>query len=174
MKILLAEDESDVAILYKMILEDRGHEVTITTNGEDCLEVYHKELQNISLNTNPSMHVQPFDAVVLDYKMPKINGMEVAKEILAVNPHQRIIFASAYVRDTLAYSVRRLNQTVELLQKPFREDVLVDTIEDKEIYSELEKFNVNVDVIKAANFRHEQLRGLLEVIRWTTTTSKKE
>ena len=174
MKILLAEDESDVAILYKMILEDRGYEVTITTNGEDCLEVYHKELQNISLNTNPSMHVQPFDAVVLDYKMPKINGMEVAKEILAVNPHQRIIFASAYVRDTLAYSVRRLNQTVELLQKPFREDVLVDTIEDKEIYSELEKFNVNVDVIKAANFRHEQLRGLLEVIRWTTTTSKKE
>jgi CheY-like chemotaxis protein len=32
--------------------------------------------------------------------MPKMNGMEVAKEILAVNPHQRIIFASAYVRDS--------------------------------------------------------------------------
>jgi DNA-binding LytR/AlgR family response regulator len=28
--------------------------------------------------------------------MPKINGIEVGKEILAVNPRQRIIFASAY------------------------------------------------------------------------------
>ena len=99
MKILLAEDDKDTATLQRA-LEARSHQVTITNNGEDCLEVYHKELQNITLNTNPSMHVQPFDAVVLDYKMPKINGMEVAKEILAVNPHQRIIFASAYVKET--------------------------------------------------------------------------
>jgi CheY-like chemotaxis protein len=56
------------------------------------------------------MHVQPFDAVVLDYKMPKINGMEVAKEMLTVNAHQRIIFASAYVQDTLVYSVHQLKQ----------------------------------------------------------------
>jgi two-component SAPR family response regulator len=33
--------------------------------------------------------------------MPKINGMEVAKEILAVKSHQRIIFASAYVKESL-------------------------------------------------------------------------
>ena len=155
MKILLAEDDRDIAILYKTILEDKGHQVTVTNNGEDCLKVYHKELQNISLNTDPSMHVQPFDAVVLDYKMPKINGMEVAKEMLAVSPHQRIIFASAYVKDIL----------VELLQKPFREDVLIDAIEDKQIYSELQKLNVNIDDIKAANLRHEQLRGILEVLK---------
>jgi CheY-like chemotaxis protein len=45
-----------------------------------------------------SEHIQPFDAVILDYKMSKINGMQVAKEILAVNSHQRIIFASAYLK----------------------------------------------------------------------------
>jgi CheY-like chemotaxis protein len=38
--------------------------------------------------------IQPFDAVVLDYKIPQMNGLEVAKEILAVNPHKRIILAS--------------------------------------------------------------------------------
>jgi DNA-binding NarL/FixJ family response regulator len=37
--------------------------------------------------------------VILDYKMPKINGMEVAKEILAINPHQRIIFSSICKRN---------------------------------------------------------------------------
>jgi CheY-like chemotaxis protein len=165
MKILLAEDEQDVAKLYKIILEDRGHDVTITNNGEECLEVYYMELQNISLNTGPLKHIQPFDAVVLDYKMPKINGIEVAKEIQVINPYQRIIFASAYVKDTLIHTVEQLNQSVELIQKPFGEDVLVDTIEDKEIYSELQKLNVNVDDIKAANFRHEQLRDLLEILK---------
>ena len=43
--------------------------------------------------------------------------MEVAKEILAINSRQRIIFASAYVNDILMEVVQQLKQPVELLQK---------------------------------------------------------
>jgi CheY-like chemotaxis protein len=165
MKILLAEDDKDTARLYKRALEERGHQVIITNNGKGCLDVYHKELQDITLNTDPSKHIQPFDAIVLDYKMPIINGIQVAKEILAVNSHQRIIFASAYVKETLVDSIQQLNQIVELLQKPFGETELIDVIEDKEIYSELQKLDIKIEEIKAANFRHEQLRELLEALR---------
>ena len=165
MKILLAEDDNDTATLYKRALEERGHQVIITNNGKGCLDVYHKELQDITLNTDPSKHIQPFDAVILDYKMPKINGMQVAKEILTVNSHQRIVFASAYVKETLIYSIQQLNQIVELLQKPFGENELIDAIEDKEIYSELQKLDIKIEEIKAANFRHEQLRELLETLK---------
>jgi CheY-like chemotaxis protein len=165
MKILLAEDDRDTATLYKKALEEQGHQVIITNNGKGCLDVYHKELQDITLNTDPSKHIQPFDAVILDYKMPKINGMQVAKEILAINPHQRIIFASAYVKETLIDSIQQLNQVVELLQKPFGENELIDTIEDKEIYTELQKLNVKIEDIKVANFRHDQLRELLETLK---------
>jgi len=91
--------------------------------------------------------------------------MQVAKEILAVNPHQRIIFASAYVKETLMDSIKQLNQIVELLQNPFGENELIDTIEDKEIYSELQKFDIKIEEVKAANFRHEQLRELLETLK---------
>ena len=174
MKILLAEDNKEISTLYNITLETRGHQVTVTNSGEECLEVYHRELQNVTLNTNLSDHVQPFDAVILDYKMPKINGMQVAKEILAINSHQRIIFASAYVNDTLVELVQELNQPVELLQKPFGQDVLVETMEDKEIYSELQKLNVNIDDIKAANLRHEQLRGILEVLKNTRQESSSQ
>jgi CheY-like chemotaxis protein len=165
MKILIAEDDIDTAASYKMAIEERNHQVVITDNGEDCLKVYQEELQKVSFKTDPTEHIQPFDAVILDYKMPKINGMEVAKEMLAVNPHQRIIFASAYVKETLVESIKELKQVVELMQKPFGEDALIDTIEDKEIYSELQKLNVNVDDIKAGNFRHEQIRSMLETLR---------
>src|SRR5919205_1304401 len=165
MKISIAEDDKDTASSYKVALEERKHQVVITYTGEDLLKIYHEELQKVKSNTDATKHIQPFDVVILDYKMPKMNGMEVAKEILAVNPHQRIIFASAYVKETLEDSIKQLKKIIELMQKPFGENALIDTIEDKEIYSELQKLNVNIEYIKSANFRHEQLTTLLESLR---------
>ena len=165
MKILLAEDHEDTAVVYKAALGDRGHVVVHMTNGEDCLKVYHNEFQITTVHSNLNGHVQPFETVILDYNMPRMNGLEVAKEILACNPHQRIIFASAYLQDTVLESVRQLNQIVEILNKPFSEQELIDTVEDKSIYSELKELNVNIDHFKNANFRHEQLRNVLDILK---------
>lgn len=163
LKVLIAEDEKDIATLYKMALEKRRHEVLVAYNGEDCLKIYHEVSQRVRFKTYLTVNIQqPFDAVMLDYRMPKINGIEVAKEILAVNPHQRIIFASAYVKETLTDSIKELKQVVELMQKPFGEGALIDTIEDKDIYQRLQKFNVDIDIIKAVNPTHEQIVDLLE------------
>jgi CheY-like chemotaxis protein len=170
LKILVAEDEHDIAMLYKRALEDRKHQVLITTNGEDCLKTYHEVCQSIRFDSQQScynisagINNLPFDVVILDCKMPNINGIEAAKEILAVNPHQRIIFASAYVKDTVIDSIKNLKQVmIESIQKPFEIQKLIDLIEDKEIYKELEKLNVDVDIVKAVNPTHEQLVDLLE------------
>ena len=107
----------------------------------------------------------PYDVVILDYSMPSINGMEVAKEILAINSHQRVIFASAYVKETLEHSIKQLKQVVELIQKPFELSKLVDTIEDKEVYEDLRTLNIDVDLVKAANPTHEQIIDLLERLK---------
>jgi DNA-binding NtrC family response regulator len=160
LKILVAEDEPDIAKQYKIVLEEKDHQVVITENGEACLKAYREEIKR-----NPKSNETPFDAVVLDYRMPTKDGMQVAKEILATNPHQRIIFASAYIKDTLVHSVKQLRQVVELMQKPFELDALVGTIEDKEIYSKLEKLNVKVQQIKDLDPTHEQVRDLMEGLR---------
>lgn len=97
--------------------------------------------------------------------MPKKDGIEVAKEILNLNADQRIIFASAYVKDTLVDSVKQLRRAVELMQKPFKIEALIDTLEDKEIYEELKKLNVDADAFKAVNATHDQITKLLEAIR---------
>ena len=167
MNILLAEDENDIASIYKETLESRNHRVTITSNGEDCLKAYHNAFQEmISSHTEKMTRFQlPFDIVLLDYKMPQINGLEVAKEILAVNSHQRIIFASAFVIETLEILIKELKRAVELIQKPFTLMKLIDIIEDKEVYTELQKFNVDLEVVRAFAPTHEQIIDLLEKLR---------
>lgn len=166
MNILIAEDEKDIALLYKKVLEARNHQVTVTSNGEDCLKSYHDVFQEMISSDTRSMQRQlPFDVVLLDYKMPQINGMEVAKEILAVNSHQRIIFASAHVKEILEDSIKQLKHVVELMQKPFTINKLIDTIEDKEVYNELQKLNVDIDIVRAFIPTHQQITDLLERLR---------
>ena len=113
MRLLIAEDNEDIAFTYKKGLDIKKYKVTITSNGEDCLKIYNDELYRNRFNINNDDHNYnkslannpPFDIVILDYCMPQINGLEVAKEILSINPHQRIIFASAYVKDILEKSI---------------------------------------------------------------------
>jgi DNA-binding NtrC family response regulator len=165
MNILIAEDETDIALLYKIALERRNHQVITTENGENCLKAYHEKCQYIRTAIDAIGQTLPFDVVILDHKMPMINGMQVAEEILAMNPHQRIIFASAYVKETLTDSIRKLKQVVELMQKPFNLNTLIDTVEDKEIYYELERFKVDLDIIRSINPTHEQIIDLLKRLR---------
>lgn len=96
--------------------------------------------------------------------------MDVAKEILAVNPRQRIVFSTGYVKKTLLVSIRELNQPLEVLSKPYGTHSLIDAIEDKEIYAELQKLRLNTEYIKAANFRHEQINSIVEILKKYKTT----
>jgi hypothetical protein len=43
LEILIAEDDINTASAYTIALEDRGHHVLITDNGERCLEIYNKK-----------------------------------------------------------------------------------------------------------------------------------
>ena len=165
MKILIAEDYSDTAMTYKYGLDDRGHKVTSTSDGEECLKVYHEELDRVTRYSDPTERIQPFDVVILDYKMPKMDRLEVANEIFAINPHQRIIFAYAYLIYTLWESVQHLIMMVVVLSKPFGRQDLIATIEDKSIYSELQNMDIDIDLVKKADLRNEQLKDTIDLLK---------
>ena len=164
LKILIAEVNAETASLYRKVLTDRGHVVNLAQTSEKCLEIYSERLYGIQSNTFANSHIQPFDAVILDYNLPDRNGLEVAKEILAINSHQRIIFVSGYVKDTLSRSINELNMPVEILQKPLSNQVLIDIVEETEIYDELRKFKIDVSAFKDAGFRHESLKKMINVL----------
>ena len=110
----------------------------------------------------------PFDVVVLDYRMPKKDGLEVAKEILALNASQRIIFASAFVKEILREPVKELRQVVELMQKPFLPQALVDVVEDKEAYQELKRLFANVKKMTETDFENptpDQIREIFDGLK---------
>ncbi len=183
MRILIAEDEPEIWKPYQIALEARNHQVTIAESGTECLRIYYDELSkkqdfnpkllssssaenNSNINFFPSPVPSPFDVVVLDYRIPEKDGMEVAREILELNPDQRVIFASAYIKETLEESVKQLKKVVELLQKPFELDVLIETVEDVAVYAELKKLMTGARYVQQESEpTQEQMRNLFEGLR---------
>ena len=100
--------------------------------------------------------------------MPKKDGLKVAKEIIALNASQRIIFASAFVKETLRESVKELRQVVELMQKPFLPQALVDVVEDKEAYPELKRLFASVKKMSETDFENptpDQIREIFDSLK---------
>ena len=115
MRILIAEDEHGTNETYRMFLEDEGHKVTVTSNGEECLQVYKK--------------MAAFDILILDYRMPVKDGGTVLEEVLKTDPNQKVLIASAYSMHWL----RKLNlnaDNVKVMQKPFELQILLDSVNE--------------------------------------------
>jgi len=129
LNILVAEDNEFTAKQYKTALEKKGHQVTLTKDGEECFDVYNDEVKYSELFKKSKQ--SPFDIVLLDQSMPKKTGIEVAKEILGLRGNQRIIFLSAYAQKILVGADNVKEDTIQILQKPFSLDFLVKKIEGR-------------------------------------------
>jgi len=162
--LLIMDDDSEVASLYRSVLEERGHTVTLVCTAEECLQTYSKSLERALTNRTFLRDVQPYDAVLLDYKMPDRTGLQVAKEILTINPHQRIIFVSAFVEEWFD-SIKELKSPVEFLQKPISNKKLIDTIELTEVFEQLERLNIDTEAFKQARISHEVLNEIIVIVK---------
>jgi DNA-binding response OmpR family regulator len=162
--LLLMEDDPEISSLYVQLLKDRGHKVKLADTAEQCLKIYGTRLHRGQMRGKSLRHVQPCDAVILDYKMPDRNGIEVAKEIQAINSHQRIIFVSAFVEEWFD-SIKTLKSPVEFLQKPVSNKKLIDTIELTEVFEQLERLNIDTEAFKQARICHEVLNEIIVIVK---------
>ena len=127
MRILVAEDETIIRLDLREILERAGFEVCAEArDGEEAVE--------LALSAEP-------DLAILDVKMPRVDGIEAARRILAERPIP-IVILTAYGQDEL------VSRAVEAgvfgyLVKPFRETDLLPAIH-------------------AARARHAELQALRE------------
>ena len=54
---------------------------------------------------------------------------------------------------------------MEILQKPVSNKKLFDTIEQRDIYEQFKRFNIDTDVFKKARFNHEVLKEILIIVK---------
>jgi len=81
-EILLVDDHRQGLIARKSLLQELGYIVRTATNGEEALELY-------------AQHT--FDVVVTDYRMPRMDGIELIRRIRCTQANARIIMLSGYV-----------------------------------------------------------------------------
>ncbi len=124
LNILIAEDEEDIAEQYKMGFEDRGHKVTITYNGVECINVYRRARQTLD-SEDPII----YDAVIIDHNMPLKDGATLAEEIRVINPEQTIVFATAYGNQLI--TGLDSFEDVDILAKPLSIKNLIRLVEER-------------------------------------------
>jgi len=124
-RVLIAEDNPDMARMCRIALEHRGHSVVVTSDGAECIRAYRDAATR--LGKEQSRH-EPFDIVILDSRMPRVDGAEAAREILSINKRQRLAFAAAYIGASNE-AIRRSHQ-VEILNKPFEVKELIELVEN--------------------------------------------
>ena len=142
--ILVADDSQAYALLYQKIFESRGHTVVITNDGLECLTAYANEAK-----ARKNEEVNPYDAVILDYEMPKKNGFETAREILSMVPNQKILFITAFGDEILTKMDLR-GDNIGLIQKPFNSLDLINKVEGVSQLNEGIKYQSNTKLFQGS------------------------
>lgn len=105
-KILIVDDEETIVVAAKTALEVYGYEVETASSGFESLE----KLENI-------------DIVLLDIKMPEMNGIETLKEIKKRKPKLPVIMITAYATVDTAIEAMKCG-AADYVRKPFNVDEL--------------------------------------------------
>jgi PAS domain S-box-containing protein len=103
-RILLVDDEEELATMDKNRLERFGYRVTAATSSVKALEYFKK-------------HPDDFDLLITDYTMPEMTGTTLSKEILAIRPDIPIIIATGFSQQLTPEKVNSLG-IKRMLMKP--------------------------------------------------------
>lgn len=111
--ILIVDDETGMRETLYDILEDMGYHTAIAVDG-------HEAIQKVKDNA--------FDVILMDVKMPGMDGVETFKEIKKIHPGAAVVMMTAYaVEDRLREAMREGAYSV--VHKPFNIERIIGLIE---------------------------------------------
>jgi len=113
-EVLIVDDESNIRLMLRTVLEGDGFRVTETANGQDALEMIANG---------------GFDLMILDLNMPVLDGMTVLEELQASPPAKvpRVIVLTAFGSIPAAVRATRLG-ALDFMEKPITPDDLRTTV----------------------------------------------
>jgi CheY-like chemotaxis protein len=81
-RIILVDDNANGLTARRAVLEELGHKIVTASNGADGLELFGES---------------KFDLVVTDYKMPRMDGLELIRRLRKLSPQVPIVLVSGFV-----------------------------------------------------------------------------
>ena len=150
MRILIVEDESAISGFLKEGLEEEGFAVDLAENGRKGLE--------LALD-----YVNEYDAILLDWMLPGVSGIEICRNVRKVNKEVPIIFLTA--KNTVDDTVFGLEIGAnDYMKKPFAFEELMARIRvlmrnktgEQSVFS-IRDIQMNIDV-------HQVLKAGKEII----------
>ena len=102
-RILVVDDEKNIRLTLTQALECEEWQTDTAVNGEDALQ---------------KLEESEFDLMLLDLKMPGMDGMEVLRHVAEDRPEVRVVIITAYGTIESAVDAMKLG-AVDYLQKPF-------------------------------------------------------
>ncbi len=112
-KILLVDDEPVQRQILKEFLEEQGYQAIEAGNGQEAISLLEREY---------------IPLVLLDHRMPDMNGDEVLERLKEINPLVRVIMITAYGAVETAVKVMKLG-AVDFLEKPVDLQDLLSKVE---------------------------------------------
>lgn len=111
-KILVIDDESSIRNTLKEILEYEKYEVALAEDGEEALE---------------QLQTGPFEVILCDVKMPKMDGIELLDKILEIDPDVAVVMISGHgTIDTAVEAIKK--GAFDFISKPLDLNRMLITI----------------------------------------------
>ena len=113
-KVLVVDDENNIRTMIKLTLEHAGYEVDTASDGQEALDKFGVG--------------DGIDLVLLDQRMPGLEGISVLKQMLYHRADTRVIMITAFGTVDLAVEAMKSGAT-DFLRKPFTTDMLRGAVE---------------------------------------------
>jgi DNA-binding NtrC family response regulator len=105
-RLLIVDDDYDIVHILKLGLQKNGFLVDSFTNPEEALQSFKSNAESYLL-------------VLSDIRMPKLSGIQLARNIKAINPNVKVVLMTAFeIRDNEFSKVFPSTQVDGFVQKP--------------------------------------------------------
>jgi len=135
-RVLIVDDEKNIRLTIKSCLDELGYNIEVAVNGTEGLS---KILEN------------DFDLVLLDLKMPGLDGMEVLRQLREKGNPVNVIIMTAYGTVEKAVEAMKLG-AIDFLSKPFTPPEIRKIVEN---------------VLKRPNLTEDKLSGYNDLVEFS-------
>ena len=111
--ILIVDDEADISLILKLQLEDAGFHTVRARDGVEAIECLDR---------------QAFDLMLLDIKMPRMNGIQVLERAQQLFPDVAVVMMTAHGSEDIAVEAMKKG-AVDYIAKPFSSEEAVKKVQ---------------------------------------------